>query len=178
MPPPQIALEGVGQGTARRLTAEARTPPPPPAASSPWSKELRGGTTTDAPPVLDARPATSSDAIAVEASLEIKPRAPSVVVPEVLLASLAGSTPLLLDMFKSMDRDHDGSISFAEFVQVMERHNRQRDAYEELVESFKIFLEAVEIDEDDDGVIDPQSRISGEMLCEVFKKVRPQAMRS
>ena len=127
-----ITLEGVGQGTARRLTAEARTPPPPPAASSPWSKELRCGSTTDAPrltaeastppppassppPVLDARPATSTDAIAVEASLEIKPRAPSVVVPEVLLASLAGSTPLLLDMFKSMDRDHDGSISFDEF---------------------------------------------------------------
>ena len=115
MPPPAIALEGVGQGTARRLTAEARTPPPPPAASSPWSKELRCSTTTDAPPVLNARPATSTDAIAVEASLEIKPRAPSVVVPEVLLASLAGSTPLLLDMFKSMDRDHDGSISFDEF---------------------------------------------------------------
>ena len=76
MPPPAIALEGVGQGTARRLTAEARTPPPPPAASSPWSKELRCGTTTDAPPVLDARPATSTDAIPVEATLEIKPSAP------------------------------------------------------------------------------------------------------
>ena len=43
MPPPAIALEGVGQGTAQQLTAEASTPPPPPAASSPWSKELRCG---------------------------------------------------------------------------------------------------------------------------------------
>ena len=77
----------------------------------------------------------------------------------------------IVSMMLEVDNDNDGSISFAEFVQVMVRHNRQRDAYEELVESFKIFLEAVEIDEDDDGVMDPQSRISGEMLCEVFKKV-------
>ena len=70
-------------------------------------------------------------------------------------------------LMMEVDDNNDGAISFAEFVQVMVRHKRQRDAYEELVESFKVFLESVDMAED----ADPASRITEEMICNIFKKV-------
>ena len=78
-------------------------------------------------------------------------------MPEVLLASLAGSTPLLLDMFKSMDRDRDGSISFDEFRTF---YHRAGLADEDAAPLFAFF------DRRGDGVLTVREMMAGNRLLQ------------